>query len=301
MLTLNTIHNTRPMLALLESIQASPDLDRVFELKVAETQEVLAFLNIRPVHTVVMASFIADNGIESELNRGKFYGYRNAQGTLEGMALIGHTTLVEARTEEALKALAFTARSSETPIHVIMSDGTAAEIFWNHFSDGLTQPRLKCTEMLFEISFPFMVRNCKQEIRPAKADELLPVAEAQAEIAFMESGVDPMQKDREGFLKRVARRIEQGRVFVVFENDKLVFKADIIAETTNVIYLEGIYVAPECRGQGVGSDCLAKLSLDLLNRVENICFLSNFEFIKAHQSFYKAGYKNTGNCTTLFV
>ncbi|MGB7207502.1 MAG: GNAT family N-acetyltransferase [Pyrinomonadaceae bacterium] len=282
-------------------VQVAPDLSRVFELNESNRSETLEFLAIRPVHTVVMASFIADNGIESLLNRGKFYGYRNAQGTLEGIALIGHTTLVEARTEEALKALALTARSSETPIHVIMSDGTAAESFWNYFSDGLTQPRLKCTEMLFEISFPFMVRNCKQEIRPAKADELLPVAEAQAEIAFTESGVDPMQKDREGFLKRVARRIEQGRVFVVFENDKLVFKADIIAETTNVIYLEGIYVAPECRGQGVGSDCLAKLSLDLMNRVENICFLSNFEFKKAHQSFNKAGYKNTGNCTTLFV
>jgi uncharacterized protein len=279
----------------------APDLSKVSELKSENRDEALKFLAIRPVHTVVMASFINDNGMESDLNRGKFYGYRNAQGTLEGMALIGHVTLVEARTEEALKALAFTARSSETSIHVIMSDGTAAESFWNHFSDGLTQPRLKCTEMLFEISFPFMVRKCKQEIRPAKADELLPIAEAQAEIAFMESGVDPMQKDREGFLKRVARRIEQGRVFVVFENDKLVFKADIIAETTNVIYLEGIYVAPDYRGQGAGSDCLAKLSLELLNRVENICFLSNFEFKKAHQSFYKAGYKNTGNCTTLFV
>ena len=301
MLTQTTANVNKMSRYEIAPLMISPDMSRVIELKNENTSEVLAFLSVRPVHTVVMASFIADNGIESLLNRGKFYGYRNAQGTLEGMALIGHTTLVEARTEEALKALAFTARSSETPIHLIMSDGTAAESFWNYFSDGLTQPRLKCTEMLFEISFPFMVRNCKQEIRPAKADELLPVAEAQAEIAFTESGVDPMQKDREGFLKRVARRIEQGRVFVVFENDKLVFKADIIAETTNVIYLEGIYVAPECRGQGVGSDCLAKLSLDLMNRVENICFLSNFEFKKAHQSFNKAGYKNTGNCTTLFV
>ena len=282
-------------------VTLSPDLSKVHELTTDNTAEVQAFLSIRPVHTVVMSSFIVDNGIESSLNRGKFYGYRGTDGSLEGVALIGHTTLVEARTEKALKALAFTARSSETPIHVIMSDGTAAETFWKYFGDGVTQPRLKCTEMLFEISFPFMVRNCKQEIRPANADELLPIAEAQAEIAFMESGVDPMLKDREGFLKRVARRIEQSRVFVVFENDKLVFKADIIAGTTNVIYLEGIYVAAEHRGQGVGSDCLAKLSLDLLNRVENICFLSNVEFKKAHQSFYKAGYKNTGNCTTLFV
>lgn len=282
-------------------LASAPDLSNVSELKTGNRDEAIAFLAIRPVHTVVMTSFINDNGMESDLNRGRFFGYRNAQGTLEGMALIGHTTLVEARTDAALKALAFTARSSDTPIHLIMSDGTTAECFWNYYTDGLRQPRLKCTENLFEISFPFMVPKSHYDIRLANSDELLQIAEAQAEIALMECGVDPMQKDREGFLNRVARRIEQGRVFVVFESGKLVFKADIIAETTEVIYLEGIYVAPERRGKGVGSNCLSQLSLDLLSRVENICLLSNVDFTSAHRSYYKAGYKHTDSCTTLFV
>lgn len=279
----------------------APDMSRVCELKNEDQQEAIAFLAIRPVHTVVMTSFINDNGIENVLNRGKFYGYRNTKGRLEGIALIGHTTLVEARSEAALEALAFQAKSSDTPIHLIMSDGTAAESFWQYYSDGLRQPRLTCSEMLFEISFPFLVQGCEYEIRTANADELLQVAEAQAEVAFMECGVDPLQKDREGFLKRVARRIEQGRVFVVAENGKLVFKADIISETDDVAYLEGIYVAPEFRGQGIGSKCLSKLSLELLNRVQNICLLSNVEFKNAHQSFRKAGFKSTDECTTIFV
>jgi hypothetical protein len=44
-----------------------------------------------------MKSFIIDNGMESNMNRGSFVGYRNANGDLEGVALIGHSTLVEAR------------------------------------------------------------------------------------------------------------------------------------------------------------------------------------------------------------
>jgi predicted GNAT family acetyltransferase len=79
-------------------------------------------------------------------------------------------------------------------------------------------------------------------------DELELVAEAQAEVAFLESGVDPMVTDRDGFLKRVARRIEQERIFVVVENGELVFKADIIAETSDAIYLEGVYVSESYRG-----------------------------------------------------
>jgi len=280
---------------------ATPDLSRVCELKNDDQKEVLKFLAIRPVHTVVMSSFINDNGIENHLNRGKFYAYRNAEGKLEGVALIGHTTLGEAPSDAALTALAAIARSAETPIHLIMSSGNTALTFWNRFTNGFSEPRLTCTETLFELSFPFMVQDCKYEVRRANPNELLQVAEAQAEVAFIECGVDPMLKDREGFLKRVARRIEQRRIFVVFENGKLVFKADIISETDEVIYLEGIYVAPEFRGKGIGSSCLAKLNLELLNRVQNICLLSNVEFTNAHHSFRKAGFKSTDQCTTIFV
>lgn len=282
-------------------VSLAPDRKQVCELRNENLDEALAFLAIRPVHTVVMTSFINDNGIESSLNRGKFFGYRNAQGGLEGIALIGHTTLVEARSDEALRALAFAARTSETPIHLIMSNGKAAESFWMHYSDGLRQPRLTCTELLFEVNFPFLVQESNWELRNAKIEELEQIAEAQAEVAFIESGVDPMEKDREGFLKRVARRIEQDRIFVVFDNGNLVFKADIIAETSDVIYLEGIYVSEKYRGKGVGSSCLSELSRGLLNRVQNICLLSNVSFKEAHKSFQKAGYKNTDQCSTLFV
>lgn len=280
---------------------AMPAPEPAIRLTDADTQEVLAFLAVRPVHTVVMTSFIYDNGIESELNRGKYYGHRDANGELDGVALIGHSTLVEARTEVALRSLANQAKTSETPIHLVMSSGDAATTFWQEMTDGLKQPRLTCVEALFDVSFPFPVRKTDRMVKNADMSHLIEVAEAQAEVAFIECGVDPMQKDREGFLKRVARRIEKNRVFVVTEGEDVVFKADIIAETENVIYLEGVWVNEKYRGHGIGSECLAALTLDLLNRAEHICMLSNVEFKAAHRSFEKAGYRNTDHCTTLFA
>lgn len=174
-------------------IAIAPEMSRLSELNESNRNEVLDFLAVRPVHTVVMTSFINDNGLENTLNRGKFLGYRSTTGTLEGVALIGHATLVEARSEEAIRTFAFAARSSETPINLIMSDGMAAESFWKHYSND--QPRLTCTEMLFEIGFPFLFQNCKHEIRPANMDEMLQVAEAQTEVAFTEIG---RRSDAEG-------------------------------------------------------------------------------------------------------
>lgn len=276
------------------------NIGAVQALAEGDTAEVLEFLRIRPVHTVIMASYIHDNGIDSELNRGRFVGYRNELGKLEGVALIGHSTLVEARSEVALASLAEHARVSETPIHLVMSGGDSAERFWSRMTKGERKPRLTCTERLFEVGFPFVVSNTGYNLRNADLSLLLPVAQAQAEVALMESGVDPLERDRDGFLKRVARRIEQGRVFVVTDGDELVFKADIIAETRDAIYLEGIYVGEKYRGRGIGSECLGKLTLQLLERAEHICLLSNVNFEAAHKSFIKAGYRGSDTCVTLF-
>jgi len=198
MLSQRTQKTYAPLTAVTRSMIVAPDLSRVQRLTESDRQEVFAFLSVRPVHTVAMTSFIIDNGIESNMNRGSFVGYRNACGDLEGVALIGHSTLIEARTDDAMQAFAIVARHSETPIHLIMSDGQAVETFWNYFSTSSHKPRLTCVEELFELSFPFLVKKCGWEVRFATLNELEAVAEAQAEVALLESGVDPMIKDRSG-------------------------------------------------------------------------------------------------------
>ena len=45
----------------------------VSELVETDTNEVLAFLSERPIHTVCMTGFIRYNGLVSEHNRGAFY------------------------------------------------------------------------------------------------------------------------------------------------------------------------------------------------------------------------------------
>ena len=282
-------------------LSIAPDLSRVSHLTEGDRAEILRFLDQRPVHTVAMTSFVLDNGVTSKLNRGEFYGFRNRGGELEGVALIGHTTLVEARTQEALTALAITAKSSKTPIHLIMSSGNDAHSFWNHLTDFRQEPSLSFTELLFEVGFPFPVQDCDLELRMARPEEVLAIAEAHAEVAEIETGRNPMLVDRDGFINRAMRRIEQERTFVVFEGDKLVFKVDVISETGKTAYLEGLYLAPEYRGKGIASKLLSNVCLRLLGRVENVCLLSNVEFKDAHRCFYKAGMRNTDACTTLFV
>jgi uncharacterized protein len=262
--------------------------------------EILAFLQERPLHTVYMTGCILDNGVVSPLNRGSFYGYRDRGGRLEGVALIGHATLFEARSDASLAAFAALAQKC-TRTHVLFGEIEKVGNFWSHYARGGQEPRLICRELLFEQKYPVEVKEPVRGLRKATLADLELVMPVHARMAEEESGVNPMDKDPIGFRLRCARRIEQGRVWVLVQEGRLIFKADVVSETSEVIYLEGIYVAAEDRGQGVGRRCLAQLTRNLLARTKTVSLLVN-ELNQAASNFYlKAGFKLRAHYDMIFL
>ena len=272
----------------------------VGELAETERNEVLAFLSERPIHTICMAGLIRDNGLVSEHNRGTFYGCRNSEGRLEGVALIGHATLIETRTRGAIREFALTAQIHNR-LHMIMAEQEKVEEFWNHYADDGQPMRRACRELLFELKAAIETTGKIEGLRLATLDDLHLIAPVHAALAEAESGINPLERDREGFLVRCARRIGKNRVWVLVEDNRLIFKADVQAETPEVIYLEGVYVSPEHRGSGLGRRCLTQLCGTLLERTCSICLLANEENEKA-QSFYRmCGFKRVSNYDTIFL
>ena len=262
--------------------------------------EVLAFLAERPLHTVVMAGHIRDNGLESFHNRGTFHACRNGAGQLEGVALIGHATLVETRSEAALAAFARLAQSCPEA-HLMMGEQEKIERFWRYYASVGQIPRRVCREMLLEQRWPVEAREPVEGLRLANLDDLEPVMRIQAEMACAESGINPLEIDPQGFRLRCARRIEQGRVWVLTEHGRLIFKADVISDTPQVIYLEGIHVNPLERGKGLGARCVSQLGRTLLTRTGSLCILVNERSQGARAFFERVGYKLRGCYDTVFL
>jgi predicted GNAT family acetyltransferase len=265
-----------------------------------DEEEVLEFLSERPIHTVFMAGFIRDNGIVSPFNRGTFYACRDGRGHLEGVALIGHATLVEARSDEAMEAFARLAQEVG-PAHMIMGEEAKIEAFWRHYSEAGRAPGLICREFLLEQRWPVEGFESVDGLRLAKLDDLGHVVSAHAALAYEEIGVNPLESDPIGFRLRTARRIAQGRVWVLIENNKLIFKADIVSDTPDVIYLEGVFVNPEERCKGYGSRCMMTLGRVLLSRAVSISLLVN-EHNEAGLALYrKAGFQLRSYYNSIFL
>ncbi len=272
----------------------------VSELTESDTKEVVAFLSERPIHTVIMMGLIRDNGLVSEHNRGTFYGCRNSEGRLEGVALIGHATLIEARTRGAIRELALTAQI-HSHLHMFLAEQENAETFWNAYADEGQPMRRVCRELLFELKSSLELVGKVEDLRLATLDDLHLIAPVHAAMAEAESGINPLETDREGFLSRCSRRINQNRVWVVVKDNQLVFKADIQAETSDLIYLEGVYVCQAERGTGTGRRCLNTLCADLLTRTSSICVLVNEENEKAHAFYRMCGFKCVSSYDTIFL
>jgi predicted GNAT family acetyltransferase len=175
------------------------------------------------------------------------------------------------------------------------------QTFWRYYAEGGAAARLIGRERLFEQRWPVAVREPVAGLRLATPADLDLIVPAHALLALADSGEDPLQKDPEGFRARCLHRIEQQKTWVWIEEDRLKFKVEIVTDSPEVIYLEGLWVHPQDRRQGYGKRCLAQLAPQFLQRTRAICGLADVNRPEAHAFFCHAGYKPRGIYETIFL
>lgn len=262
-------------------------------------EHILSALPANSLTNVIMAGFISDNGFVNPLNRGDFFTCRDESNQLEGVALIGHTILFEAFSDRAIQTFATLARRQSSP-HLLMGEHNAVERFWSHYAAKHESPRLVCPILFLQRREPFASHDEVAGLRPATPEDLEHVVHAQASMAFEISGVDPLQKDPAGFRARYLRRIEKQRVWVLIENDRLVFKTDVIADTPHATYIEGVYVTPEERGKGFGRRCLTGVSRNLMARAKAIYLFVENEDTRTRSFYLNLGFTIAGQYDLLY-
>ncbi len=156
--------------------------------------EVLDFLSAHPLLTFVMTGWIKDNGLVSELNRGTFYASRNGRGELDGVALIGHVTLVETNSEASMSRFAELTRNCPSSF-VVMGEERRIDQFMKYLNPDKPRSNQGCRELLFEQRSREHCETPMPSLRRATLDEVNLVAPVHAQMAFEESGVNPLEVD----------------------------------------------------------------------------------------------------------
>jgi ribosomal protein S18 acetylase RimI-like enzyme len=267
--------------------------------EVGTEEKILSALAVPTLTNVVMAGFIRDNGLVSAQNRGRFYVCRNEQKKLEGVALIGHSILFDAFSEGAIEGFASVARRGPSP-HLLMGEHNAVQRFWSYYAADGQSPRHVSPVLFLRRSEQFQLREDIPELRLARPEDLEPIVRAQAAMVVETSGVNPLQKDPIGFRQRYLRRIDKNRVWVLMKDRRLVFKLDVITETPDATYIEGVYVTREERGKGVGQSCLAAVGRKLLERTKAIHLFVENENTRTIAFYLKLGFDIAGRYDLLY-
>jgi uncharacterized protein len=262
-------------------------------------ERILSGLSSESLTNVIMAGFIRDNSFVNPLNRGQFYTCRDEKNRVEGVALIGHTILFDAFSDRAIQAFATLARRESSP-HLLMGEHNAVERFWSYYASNDESPRLVCPIAFLQRREPFAEQAEVCGLRLAVGEDLEHVVHAQAAMAFETSGLDPLKKDPVGFRQRYLRRIDKKRVWVVIENGRLIFKTDVIADTPQASYIEGVYVRPEERGKGLGRRYVSALGRILLERTNAIYLFVEDKDTQTKSFYSKLGFTVSGQYDLLY-
>ena len=89
-------------------------------------------------------------------------------------------------------------------------------------------------------------------------------------------------------------------MWVLIENGRLVFKADVIADTSQASYIEGVYVRPEERGKGLGGRCVKELGNILLKRTQAIYLFVETQNSRTKSFYLKLGFTVAGQYDLLY-
>jgi uncharacterized protein len=183
---------------------------------------------------------------------------------------------------------------------LLMGEHSAVQRFWSHYADQGESRRHVCPIVFLQRYAQFEGYPHVSGLRLAVPEDLDQVVRAQAAMALETSGVNPLQKDPVGFRQRYLQRIDKGRVWVLMKDGRLLFKTDVIADTPEATYIEGVYVSPQARGKGLGQTCLSAVGRILLGRTKAIFLFVEDENTRTKSFYLKLGFNVAGQYDLLY-
>ena len=224
-----------------------------------------------------------------------------ASGTrLEGLCFSGANLVPLRGQRSAIRAFADRARRHGRSCSSLVGRAELVLPLWEELAPAWAPAReLRPDQPLMVLAGPPAVRPdpLVRPVRPEELERYLPAAVA---MFTEEVGVDPRAGDGgAGYRARVAELISAGRAFARFEDGEVVFKAEIGAMSAAVGQIQGVWVHPARRGEGLGTIGTAAIveRLMALGRVSSL-YVNGFN-TPARATYQRIGFTQVASFATV--
>src|SRR3954466_4781840 len=256
---------------------------------------VLGILARDPIANVFVQSRVETAGLQPWRLGAEMWGHV-VDGQVVGLCYAGANLVPIEGDDTALRAFAARARGRGGrapalvgPARLVGPLWQVLEPTWGAARDVRPRQPLMLVDTASDIEPDPLVRR----VRTDEIDVLLP-----ASIAMFteEVGVSPVAADGGSLYRaRVTELVQAGRSFARIDGDQVVFKAEVGAVTSAACQVQGVWVDPQLRGQGLSVAGMAAVVAEWLATVAPAATLYVNDFnAPARRAYQRVGFQDVG-------
>ena len=256
---------------------------------------VLAICDRDPVMHVFVSSRVRALGLEPSRLGAQMWGH-GPGGRLESLCYSGANLVPVAATPDAVAAFADRALRQGRRCSSVVGPADEVQALW-----AVLRPRwgpareVRAVQPVMVINGPPLVPP-DPLVRRVQLDELDILWPACVAMFTEEVGISPTIGDGgASYRARLVQLIRSGRAFARIEDGKVIFKAEIGAATPQACQVQGVWVRPEYRGQGLAAPGMAAVVVESARSIAPVVSLYVNDFnTPARAAYRRTGFTDTG-------
>ncbi|MFI6449268.1 GNAT family N-acetyltransferase [Kitasatospora sp. NPDC050543] len=280
------------------SFQAARALATTRVLEAEDLADTLEVLHRDPVANAFVATRVEAVGLDPWRLGGEMWGWYDENGSLESLCYAGANLVLVNAGPEAVRAFAERARRQGRRCSSIVGPAGSTAALWALLERSWGPAReVRAHQPLLATALPSTEVAPDPLVRRVRRNEVETLMPACVAMFTEEVGVSPLAGDG-GLLyqARVAELISTGRSFArITEAGEVVFKAEIGAVTRGACQIQGVWVAPEYRGQGLSESGMAAVLEVALREVAPVVSLYVNDYnLRARAAYRRVGFREVG-------
>jgi predicted GNAT family acetyltransferase len=283
-------------------LRVKPPSSAVRLLDERDRSAVLAICDRDPVTNVFVSSRVRALGLEPGRLGAQMWGHAPG-GRLESLCYSGANLVPVAATPDAVVAFAERALKQGRRCSSVVGSAAEVQALW-----ALLRPQwgpardVRPVQPVMVTAGPPLVAPdpLVRRVRLEELDILWPACVA---MFTEEVGVSPTIGDGgASYRARLEQLIRGGRAFARIEHGKVIFKAEIGAVTPQACQVQGVWVRPERRGEGLAAPGMAAIVVQAARSIAPLVSLYVNEYNHpARAAYRRVGFTETGRLMSVRV
>lgn len=268
-------------------------------LGVRDAAAVSRALDADPVVTCMIAARVEAYGLSPRFLGGELW---TASRPEDSLCFSGANLMPTAATRDQLDHFAERALAVPRQCTSVVGPQDLALALWERLAPAWGPPReVRDTQPLLALD-GYPETAVDRQVRLVTTADLDLYFPAAVEMFIGEVGVDPRAGDGgRSYRRRLAALISARRVFARFDGPRVIFKAEIGAMSRRVGQIQGVWVDPEFRGQGLGAAGTATVVAAIARQGRISSLYVNGYNTAARETYRRVGFEELGTFATVLI